>query len=131
MDSLTSTLKLAATLADPGKTVPAKEQLACGKLLLRRDTGRAVWKGMDLDLTFGEYRIVDLLASQPDHYFSYRAIYDTLRHEGFIAGEGANGHWANVRTAIKRIRNKFRALDPTFDRIENYTGFGYCWRKPS
>jgi hypothetical protein len=29
------------------------------------------------------------------------------------------------------LRNKFRALDPTFDKIENYTGFGYCWRKPS
>ncbi|MEA2801060.1 MAG: two-component system, OmpR family, response regulator ChvI, partial [Rhodospirillaceae bacterium] len=38
---------------------------------------------------------------------------------------------ANVRSAIKRIRNKFRALDPAFDEIENYTGFGYCWRKPS
>jgi two-component system response regulator ChvI len=34
-----------------------------------------------------------------------------------------------VRSAIKRIRNKFRDLDPTFDKIENYTGFGYCWRK--
>ena len=29
------------------------------------------------------------------------------------------------------IRNKFRALDPAFGEIENYTGFGYCWRKPS
>jgi two-component system, OmpR family, response regulator ChvI len=34
-----------------------------------------------------------------------------------------------VRSAIKRIRNKFRDLDPTFDKIENYVSFGYCWRK--
>jgi len=25
---------------------------------------------------------------------------------------------------------KFRDFDPTFDQIENYTGFGYCWKKP-
>jgi hypothetical protein len=31
----------------------------------------------------------------------------------------------------QRIRNKFRACDPAFEEIENYTGFGYCWRKPS
>ena len=130
VNSLVSGLKLAATLSDSfSKAAPAKEQLSCGKLLLESDTGRAAWNGVDLDLTFGEYRIVDLLASQSGHYFTYRAIYDRLRHEGFIAGDGTNGHWANVRAAIKRIRNKFRALDPAFDEIENYTGFGYRWRK--
>ena len=40
----------------------------------------------------------------------------------------ANGYWTNVRSAIKRIRNRFRALDPTFDETENYQGFGYLWR---
>jgi hypothetical protein len=44
----------------------------------------------------------------------------------FIAGSGTDGFRANVRSAIKRIRNKFRACDPTFDEIENYTGFGYA-----
>jgi two-component system response regulator ChvI len=128
--SLVSGLKLAATLADSaGNAAPAKEQLSRGKLLLQPDTGRAAWNGVDLGLTFGEYRIVDLLVSRPGQYLTYRAIYDRLRHEGFVAGEGTNGHWANVRTAIKRIRNKFRALDPAFDEIENYTGFGYRWRK--
>jgi hypothetical protein len=52
-----------------------------------------------------------------------------VHYEGFIAGSGPDGYRANVRSAIKRIRNKFRDLDPTFDKIENYTGFGYCWRK--
>jgi len=62
---------------------------------------------------------------------TYRAVYDRLHHEGFIAGEGAEGYRANVRSAIKRIRNKFRDFDPTFGEIENYnTAFGYCWKKP-
>jgi len=77
-----------------------------------------------------EYRIVHLLASNVGSFVTYRAVYDRLRHEGFIAGDGANGYRVNVRSAIKRIRNKFRDVDPTFDRIENYAGFGYCWKKP-
>jgi two-component system response regulator ChvI len=110
--------------------LPSQEGLACGKLLLRPQTSRAFWNGVDVGLTLGEYNIVRLLASNVGRYVTYRAIYDRLHYEGFIAGTGDDGYRANVRTAIKRIRNKFHSCDPTFDEIENYTGFGYCWRKP-
>jgi len=105
--------------------------MICGKLLLRPDVSRVYWNDADLDLTLGEYNIVHLLVSNVGKYITYRAVYDRLRHEGFIAGDGPDGYRANVRSAIKRIRNKFRALDPTFDEIENYAGFGYCWKKPA
>ena len=104
--------------------------MICGKLLLRPDIGRAYWQDVDLGFTLGEYNIVHLLASNVGRYVTYRAVYDRLHYEGFIAGNGADGYRANVRSAIKRIRNKFRACDPVFDEIENYTGFGYCWKKP-
>ncbi len=104
--------------------------MICGKLLLRPDVSRAYWQDADLHLTLGEYNIVHLLASNVGRYMTYRAVYDRLHYEGFIAGNGADGYRANVRSAIKRIRNKFRDLDPTFDKIENYAGFGYCWKKP-
>ena len=97
---------------------------------MRPDISRAYWKDADLDLTLGEYNIVCLLASNAGRYVTYRAIYDRLHYEGFVAGQGADGYRANVRSAIKRIRNKFRSFDPTFDEIENYNGFGYCWKKP-
>ena len=103
--------------------------MICGKLLLLPDVSRVYWNDADLDLTLGEYNIVDLLVSNVGKYITYRAVYDRLRHEGFIAGDGPDGYRVNVRSAIKRIRNKFRALDPTFDEIENYAGFGYCWKK--
>ena len=109
---------------------PQAGGMTCGKLLLRPDIGRAYWKDADLGLTFGEYNIVCLLASNAGRYVTYRAIYDRLHYEGFIAGDGADGYRANVRSAIKRIRNKFRSFDPTFDEIQNYSGFGYCWKKP-
>ena len=127
-DSSLSALKLAATIAERGKADLAREGVACGNLTLHG--ARAFWNGVDLGLTIGEYKIVELLASRPGHFFTYRAIYDRLRHEGFVAGEGPRGHWANVRSAIKRVRNKLRTFDSAFDQIENYVGFGYGWRKP-
>ncbi len=127
-DSSLSALKLAATFAERSKADPAEEGVTCGNLTLHN--AQAFWNGVNLGLTIGEYKIVELLASRPGHFFTYRAIYDRLRHEGFVAGEGPNGYWANVRSAIKRIRGKFRAFDPAFAEIQNYTGFGYGWRKP-
>ena len=126
-NSLFTALKLATT-AERGEADRAEEGVTCGNLKLHN--ARAFWNGVNLGFTIGEYKIVELLASRPGHFFTYRAIYDRLRHEGFVAGEGPRGHWGNVRSAIKRIRNKFRAFDPAFDEIENYTGFGYGWRKP-
>ena len=123
---LRSVVELVKLKAD----LPSQEGLACGKLLLRPQTSRAFWNGVDVGLTLGEYNIVRLLASNVGRYVTYRAIYDRLHYEGFIAGTGDEGYRANVRTAIKRIRNKFRSCDPAFDEIENYTGFGYCWRNP-
>jgi two-component system response regulator ChvI len=100
--------------------------MICGKLLLRPNASRACWMDADLDLSLGEYNIVYLLASNVGRYVTYRAIYDRLHYEGFIA----DGYRDNVRSAIRRIRNKFRSIDPTFDKIENYSSFGYCWKKP-
>jgi two-component system response regulator ChvI len=54
-----------------------------------------------------------------------------MTYEGFVAGDGDAGCRANVRSAIKRIRNKFRERDPAFVEIENYTRVGYCWGRPA
>jgi len=121
-------LKLAAAFARLNQPATDKEGLICGKLVLQ--DSRGFWNGTDLDLTIGEYRIIELLRSRPGRYVSYRAIYDRLRHKGFVAGLGPNGYRVNVRSAIRRIRNKFRALDPKFREIECYRAFVYRWWKP-
>src|SRR6195256_1785682 len=101
-------LRSVVELAKPKTNLPVQERLSRGKLLL--ESSRANWNQADVDLTLGEYNIVHLLASKPGNFVTYRAVYDRLRHEGFIAGCGVDGYRANVRSAIKRIRNKFRAL---------------------
>jgi two-component system response regulator ChvI len=109
----------------------ANKVMVCGKLILRPDVDRVSWDGVDVGLTHGEYNIVHLLASNVGRFVSYRAIYDRMHYEGFIAGSGGDGYRANVRSAIKRIRNKFREHDATFAEIENYNSFGYRWGKPN
>lgn len=127
-NSMVNALKLAAAFARLNQPALDGEGLTCGKLVLQNSRG--FWNGKDLDLTIGEYRIIELLGSRPGQYFPYRVIYDRLRHEGFLSGHGPNGYRVNVRSAFKRIRNKLRALDPKFQEIECYRAFGYRWRKP-
>jgi len=111
-----------------GSAAPAShESWQCGKLLLR-DDGRAYWDGADVDLTVTEFKILYLLVTRGGEYVTYRSIYDCVHHAGFVAGSGEEGFRTNVRSSIKRIRNKFRGLDARFAEIENYPAFGYRWR---
>jgi len=98
-----------------------------GPLELRLDNSRAFWNGSRIELTLTEFNIVKLMSTRHDEDISYRDIYDLVHGKGFVAGYGPAGYRANVRAFIKRIRQKFRAVDGTFDRIENYPGFGYRW----
>ena len=123
-------LRRLVELVKPKTDAALEERLACDKLVLKPEISRAFWNQVDVGLTLGEYKIVHLLVSNAGSFVTYRSLYDRLHFQGFIAGSGMDGFRANVRSAIKRIRNKFRACDPAFDEIENYTGFGYGWRKP-
>jgi len=102
----------------------------CGRLLLKPGVSRAYWDDVDLNLTVTEFKIIHMLASNIGSYVTYRAVYDCMHYVGFIAGSGDNGYRTNVRSCIKRIRNKFRAIDSTFAEIDNYQSFGYRWGKP-
>jgi len=102
-------------------------QLRLGPLELRFDISRAFWQGRPVELTLTEFRMVGRLALKPGEDVSYREIYDLVHGKDFVAGSGTDGYRANVRTFIKRIRKKFRDLDPEFALIHNYPGFGYRW----
>src|SRR5258708_21487648 len=127
VEILASRLRLVSETGKPTADLQAHKIVACGKLVLRPESSRAYWNGMDVGLTIGEYKIVQLLASNASSYVTYRAIYDRMTYEGFIAGVGNIGYRTNVRSAIRRIRNNFREYDPVFVEIENHVGFGYCW----
>jgi two-component system, OmpR family, response regulator ChvI len=102
----------------------------CGGLSLWHRNPRIQWRGADVGLTLTEYKVVSQLAANAGKPLTYRAIYDTMHYAGFMAGFGADGYLVNVRSAMKRIRKKFLALDPAFAEIENFAAVGYAWRRP-
>ena len=125
-------LKRLQLIAEGGRSTAEPEpvrapSLRLGQLMLRFDTNRALWAEREVDLTLTEFRIVTLLAEKEGQDVGYREIYDLVHGKDFIAGQGSEGYRANVRTFIKRIRKKFRDVDPNFDHIGNYARFGYRW----
>jgi two-component system response regulator ChvI len=100
---------------------------SCGSLELDAQAKLATWKEKPVDLTLTEFEMVNLLAGRSGQNVSYRELYDLVHGEGFIAGDGDMGYRSNVRAFIKRIRRKFREVDPAFEQIANYPGFGYRW----
>jgi two-component system response regulator ChvI len=120
-------------ILEAGKRPPELAQdevVENGRLTLRPKVSRAYWDGKDIGLTVTEFNIVKLMATAPGDHVSYRTIYDCVHRAGFVAGSGENGYRTNVRSSVKRIRNKFRAVDAEFGEIENFPAFGYRWRRP-
>lgn len=97
-------------------------------LLLRLATKRAEWRGATVELTVREFEIVAALAMRAGEDLSFRQIYDAVHGHGFLAGDGDDGLRATVRAIIKRLRTKFKAVDPDFDAIKTFPGFGYRWQ---
>ena len=123
-------LRLIAEAAKkPADDPDLEDQFESGRLLLKPKVSRAFWDNVDVGLTLTEFKIVHLLATNTGSYVTYRSVYDCMHYVGFIAGSGENGYRTNVRSCIKRIRNKFRAIDPGFSEIDNYQSFGYRWGK--
>jgi two-component system response regulator ChvI len=124
---LAKRIRLILESAKKPAVMRVEETLDVGPLQLKLRVCRASWKGADVGLTLTEYKIVHLLVTNLGNHLTYRAVYDTMHHAGFIAGSGEDGYRTNVRSCIKRIRNKFKALDGDFACIANYPSFGYRW----
>lgn len=107
----------------------ASGRLTLGDLELNLGSHRAFWKGHGLELSHTQFEIIRHLAERAGTDVHYRELYDLVHGEDFIAGAGNEGYRANVRTFIKRIRQRFKDVDESFDGIENYPGFGYRWRR--
>ncbi len=117
--------KVAARPPGPGRR---SALIGHGDLTLDPEANRADWKGRRVGLSRSEFSIVSYLVHRNGRDVGYRELYDLVRGGGFAAGAGPEGYRANVRTFIRRIRQKFRDIDDGFEEIENFPGFGYRWR---
>jgi two-component system OmpR family response regulator len=100
--------------------VPREQLVERGALRLDTERVLATWQGRPLQLTVTEFWIVHALARRPGHVKSR----EQLMGEAHMVVDDST-----VTSHVKRIRKKFTAIDPGFDRIESVYGMGYRWNE--
>lgn len=77
------------------------------------------WQGHVVDLTITEFWMLYSLVKQPGHVKSRQQLMDDSK---MVVDD------TTITSHIKRIRQKFTVIDPSFDAIETLYGMGYRWR---
>jgi len=96
----------------------SEDVLTRGKLTLDLKRLTAFWEGKRVELTLTEFWMVHALAKFPGHVKDR----DGLMRDARIVVDDST-----ITSHVKRIRRKFAAIDPAFDRIETVYGMGYRW----
>jgi two-component system, OmpR family, response regulator len=105
-----------------GETTTFEETLVRGKLTLDVARVRASWRGGPADLTLTEFWLVHSLARHPGHVKDRESLMNAAK---LLVDD------STITSHIKRVRRKFEAMDPSFDRIETVYGMGYRWNPES
>jgi two-component system OmpR family response regulator len=92
--------------------------LSDGPLDLDADRMQVSWRGQALTLTVTELWILRALVLHPGHVKSRNQLMEAA--DIYV-------DLATISSHIKRIRQKFHAIDPDFDAIEAVYGAGYRW----
>ncbi|MEJ2133728.1 MAG: response regulator [Desulfofustis sp.] len=79
------------------------------------------WRNRPVMLTLTEFWILYSIAQRPGHLKSHEQLMDAA--SVVVTNNAISAH-------IKRIRDKFREIDPTFNHIRSEYGMGYRWQTP-
>ena len=99
------------------------DKIARGDLVLDPSRHVCTWKDIPVVLTVTEFLIVKALASRPGHVKTRDHLMDAAYDEQFYVDD------RTIDSHIKRLRRKFRAVDPEFSNIETLYGIGYRYRE--
>jgi two-component system response regulator ChvI len=103
--------------ADHGQ--PEQPLLERGRLTMDPARHKVRWDGKDVTLTVTEFMILEALAQRPGVVKSRNQLLDIAYHDDVYVDD------RTIDSHIKRIRRKFRSVDPEFDAIETLYGVGY------
>ena len=110
---------LAKSEATATSDAPEPELLVRGRLSMDPARHKVAWDGKDVVLTVTEFLILETLAQRPGVVKNRNQLLDIAYHEDVYVDD------RTIDSHIKRIRRKFRAVDPQFDGIETLYGVGY------
>jgi two-component system response regulator ChvI len=98
---------------------PPPERITRGRLEMDPARHRVSWEGKEVTLTVTEFLILETLAQRPGFVKSRDQLMDTAYQDDVYVDD------RTIDSHIKRLRRKFRAVDPEFKAIETLYGVGY------
>ena len=116
-----------AVVDETGAPVPAvgegDKALKRGKLTLDPARHDCLWDGRPVKLTVTEFLLLQSLAQRPGFVKSRDNLMDAAYDDQVYVDD------RTIDSHIKRMRKKFREVDPEFDAIETLYGVGYRYRE--
>ena len=107
------------TRATPDANEAVSEPIIRGRLEMDPSRHRVLWDGRNVALTVSEFMILEALAWRPDVVKSRNQLMDVAYQDDVYVDD------RTIDSHIKRLRRKFRQVDPNFDAIETLYGAGY------
>jgi two-component system response regulator ChvI len=98
---------------------PEEQLIVRGRLTMDPARHKVLWDGKDVTLTVTEFLILEALAQRPGVVKTRNQLLDIAYQDDVYVDD------RTIDSHIKRVRRKFRAVDPDFDAIETLYGVGY------
>lgn len=105
--------------SEDGSEIDETPLIERGRLVMDPARHKVVWDGKDVTLTVTEFMILEALAQRPGVVKSRNQLLDIAYQDDVYVDD------RTIDSHIKRIRRKFRGVDPEFDAIETLYGVGY------
>jgi two-component system response regulator ChvI len=108
-----------AIASEPEEALP--EPIRRGRLTMDPARHQVEWAGEPVSLTVTEFLILEALALRPGVVKTRNQLMDAAYHDDVFVDD------RTIDSHIKRLRRKFRGVDPEFGAIETLYGAGYSY----
>jgi two-component system response regulator ChvI len=110
-------------LSASGVPAPGSKAIKRGRLTLDPARHDCLWDNRPVRLTVTEFLLLQSLAQRPGFVKSRDNLMDAAYDDQVYVDD------RTIDSHIKRMRKKFRQVDPEFDSIETLYGVGYRYRE--
>ena len=110
---------LRRSLLDRENKIGESDLIIRGNLILDNSRHQCTWQGKPVDLTVTEFLLIGSLASRPGFVKNRDQLMDAAYGENIYVDD------RTIDSHIKRLRKKFKSVDPDFSNIETLYGVGY------
>ena len=106
---------------ETGPADPVNPNIDRGRLFMDPARHHVTWNGKPVSLTVTEFLILEALAARPGVIKSRNQLMDAAYPDDVFVDD------RTVDSHIKRMRRKFRSVDPEFGAIDTLYGAGYSF----